>query len=450
MREPNRNLTEGPILRSVLILGVPMVVGSLLQNFSSVADIFFVGKLGPEAIVAVSIGGIVIDVLWTFISGTNMGFRALISRAIGRGRPDEASLVAHQGLLLALFISVPVAVFGGIFAKSITIWLGAEPSVVPIATSYFRIIILNASLYLLAHAASAILHAAGEVRIPTQAMLMVTLLTLTVEPVLIFGWGPVPSLGVHGAAIGLVLCYVVASIYLLGVLFHGHSGIKISLRSMRVDTKLLGKILKIGIPRSFQRSFRALAAIGMLKIVAGYGTHTLAAYGVAMRIFILVLSPGWGLAGVTSTLVGQNLGAQKPQRAVRSAWTALIVYGSIMSLFTVLFLFFGDYIFGLFNRDPEVIRQGKRLLQITSPFFIFLAAAMILGSALGGAGDTIPPMLITAVSQAGVQIGAALVLPHMFNLGEDGLWLAISCGFVAWGGGMTAWFHWGRWKEKVL
>jgi len=450
VREQTRNLTEGPILRAVLFLGIPMVIGSLLQNFSSVADIYFVGKLGPEALAAVSIGGIVIDILWTFISGTNLGFRALISRAVGGKRFAEASHVAHQGIIVTLLVSVPIAVLGGIFARPITILLGAGPSVVPLAAVYFRIIIFSASIYLLTHALSTILHAAGEARIPTQAMLLVTLLTLTFEPLLIFGWGPVPALGVSGAAIGLVLCYVCACAYLLAVLSRGHSGIKISLRSMRIDREMLWKILRIGIPRSFQRSFRAFAAIAMLRIVAGFGTHTLAAYGLGIRIFILVLSPGWGLASVTSTLVGQNLGAHKPQRAERSAWTAFIVYGLIISLFTAVFLPFGDTIIGLFNRDPEVVRQGARLLRITSPFFLFLALAMIMGAALGGSGDTIPPMLITAIAQAGVQIGAALVLTHIFNLQEDGLWWAISCGFIAWGSGMALWFRRGRWKEKVL
>ena len=170
----------------------------------------------------------------------------------------------------------------------------------------------------------------------------------------------------------------------------------------------------------------------------------------SIRLFVLVLAPGWGLASVASTLVGQNLGAQNPQRAEKSAWVAFIVYGLIISLFTAVFVPFGDSIMGLFNRDPEVIRQGGRLLRITSPFFLFLALAMITGAALGGSGDTIPPMLITAFAQAGVQIGAALVLPNVFNLQEDGLWWAISCGFIAWGSGMAFWFRRGTWKEKVL
>ncbi len=450
MREQTRNLTEGPILRAVLFLGIPMVIGSLLQNFSSVADIYFVGKLGPEALAAVSIGGVVIDILWTFISGTNLGFRALISRAVGGRRFEEASHVAHQGLIVTLLVSVPIAVVGGIFARPITILLGAGPAVVPLATVYFRIIILSASIYLLTHSLSTILQAAGEAKIPTRAMLLVTLLTLTFEPLLIFGWGPVPALGVAGAAMGFILCYIFACAYLLAVLSHGHSGIKISLRSMRIDRTMIWKILRIGIPRSFQRSFRAFAAIAMLRIVAGFGTRTLAAYGVGIRIFVLVLAPGWGLTSVTSTLVGQNLGAHKPQRAERSAWTAFIVYGLIISLFTAVFVPFGDTIIGLFNRDPEVIRQGASLLKITSPFFLFLALAMIMGAALSGSGDTIPPMLITAIAQAGIQIGAALVLPSVFNLQEDGLWWAISCGFIAWGSGMVFWFRRGRWKEKVL
>ncbi|NIO07305.1 MAG: MATE family efflux transporter, partial [Deltaproteobacteria bacterium] len=403
MTERTNNLTEGPILRAVLVFGIPMVFASLLQNVSSVADIYFVGKLGAEALAAVSIGGVVIDILWTFISGTNLGFRALISRAVGARHFDEASHVAHQGIIVTLLVSVPIAVVGGIFARPITILLGAEPSVVPLATVYFRIIIVGASIYLLTHALSTILQAAGDARVPTQAMLLVTLLTLTLEPLLIFGWGIVPALGVPGAAVGLILVYVLTCAYLVTVLFHGHKGIQISLRAFRIDRDMIWKILKIGIPRSFQRSFRAFAAIAMLRIVAGYGTHTLAAYGVGIRIFVLVLAPGWGLASVASTLVGQNLGANKPRRAEMSAWVTFVVYGLIISLFTAVFLPFGDSIMGLFNRDPEVIRQGARLLRITSPFFLFLALAMIMGAALGGSGDTIPPMLITAMAQAGVQ-----------------------------------------------
>ncbi len=427
-----------------------MVVGSLLQNFSSVADIYFVGQLGPEAVAAVSIGGIVLDVLWTFISGTSMGFRVLISRAVGAKNFGEASHVAQQGILLALLISLPIVIVGGILARPITVLLGAESAVVPLATGYFRIIIMSASLYLLAHSIMAILQGAGEAKIPARAMLLVTFLTLTLEPILVFGWGPVPSLGVKGAAISLILCYVGATAYLLFVLFRGCRGVQISLRSIRVDRTMLWKILKIGIPRSFQRSFRAISAIAMIRIVAGFGTHTLAAYGIVIRLLILVLSPGWGMASVTATLVGQNLGARKPERAEKSAWAAFFIYSAILIVFTIVFLLFGDHIIGLFNRDPEVIRQGTRLLQITSPFYVFLAAAMVLGAALGGSGDTVPPMVITAISLAGVQIGAALLLPHVFNLQENGIWLAISCGFMVWGGSMAFWFYRGRWKEKIL
>ncbi len=450
VKEETRDLTEGPIFRAVWFLAVPMVIGSLLQNFSSVADIYFVGQLGPEAVAAVSIGGVVLDVLWTFISGTSMGFRALISRAVGAKDYTEATHVAQQGILLTLLVSLPIVLVGGLLARPITIWLGAEPAVVPLATGYFRIIILSASLYLLAHAITAILQGAGEARIPARAMLLVTILTLTFEPILVFGWGPVPSLGVNGAAVSLVLCYVVATGYLLSVLFRGCRGVQISLRSMSVDRAMLWKILRIGIPRSCQRSFRALTAIAMIKIVAGFGTHTLAAYGIVMRILILVLSPGWGMSSVASTLVGQNLGAGKPERAEKSAWAAVLLYGGILLMFTVVFLLFGENVVGFFNRDPEVIRQGTRFFQLTSPFYFFLALAMVLASALGGSGDTVPPMVITAISLAGVQIVAALVLPHLFGLRENGLWLAISCGFTAWGSTMAYWFYRGRWKTKIL
>jgi putative MATE family efflux protein len=322
--------------------------------------------------------------------------------------------------------------------------------VVPAGTVYFRIVIVSASLFLLTHTASGILNAVGEAKIPTRAMLLITLLTVTMEPLLIFGWGPIPRLTVSGAALSLVLCYLAACIYLFRVLFRGHHGVRISLGSLRVDPPVLWKILRIGLPRAFQRSFRSITAIAMVRIVAGYGTKTLAAYGVAMRIYVLALSPGWGMSGVASTLVGLNLGAKKPERAEKSAWAASFLYTAILCLLTAAFFLFGREIVGVFNRDPEVVAHATRLLRITSPFYVFLALAMVLGGALGGSGDTVPPMVITGISLSGIQIAAALILPGIARLGEDGVWLAIACGLISWGGGTALWFRLGRWKHKVL
>jgi putative MATE family efflux protein len=448
--KPVHSLTEGSVIQAVRVLAVPTIVGNLLQNLHTVIDIYFIGKLGPESIAAVSLGGVVIDVLWTVIAGLSLGFRALISRAAGAKNLEQAAHIANQAILLVFLISIPLAIAGAIYARPITIFLGAEPAVVPVATIYFRVIIGSAFLYLTTHTASAILHALGEARIPAQAMLLITVITFSLEPLLIFGWGPVPGFGVAGAAMTLVACYTVAGSYLFFVLARGHRGVKLSFQDMRADWPLLVKILKIGLPRTFQRSFRAFGDIAMIKIVAGFGTHTLAAYGVAMRIVTLVNSPGWAMASVASTMVGQNLGAKKPERAEKSAWLATAIYGAILFVVTLVFLFFGSKIVGFFNNDPEVVARGARLLHLTSPFYSFLALAMVLGGALGGSGDTVPPMVISAISLSGVQVAAALVLPQLFGLNENGLWLAISLGLLTWGGGTALWFHRGRWKQKVL
>jgi putative MATE family efflux protein len=448
--QQDQSLTEGSIFQAVRTLAVPSILANLLQNFYAVVEIFFIGKLGPESIAAVSLGGVVIDVLWTMIAGLSLGFRALISRAAGARNLAQATHISNQVILLVLFISIPLGILGGLYARPITIFLGAEPQVVPAATLYFRLIIVSAFIYLLTHTAAAVLYALGEARIPARAMLLMTLITLGLEPLLIFGWGPIPGFGVAGAAINLMVCYAAAAIYLISVLARGYRGVKLSFRAMRVDWPLVLKIFRIGLPRSFQRSFRAFAEIAMIRIVAGFGTHTLAAYGVAMRIGVLVNSPGWAMASVASTLVGQNLGAHKPRRAERSAWLATVVYGGILVLVTLCFLFFGAKIVGFFNKDPEVVLRGARILHLTSPFYSFLALAMVLGGALGGSGDTVPPMIISAVSLSGMQVAAAMILPRLFGLHEDGLWLAISLGLVVWGTSTAVWFRIGRWKTKVL
>jgi putative MATE family efflux protein len=281
-------------------------------------------------------------------------------------------------------------------------------------------------------------------------MLMITMITLGLEPLLVFGSGPVPGFGIAGAAMTLVVCYMATRAYLVSVLLSGYRGVKISFRAMRPDWPLLLKIIKIGLPRSFSRSFRAFTDIAMVKIVAGFGTDTLAAYGVAARLLWLVYSPGWAMAGVASTMVGQNLGAKKPDRAEKSAWVATLVYGSILFVVTLVFLFSGPEIVRFFNQDLEVVQTGGRLLRITAPFYTFLALAMVLGGALGGSGDTFAPMVISAIALAGVQVSSALILPHLFGLEENGLWLSISLGLVFWGTATAVWFRIGKWKTKVL
>ena len=427
-----------------------MMVGNVLQTTFNVIDMIFVGKLGAEAIAAVSLSGMILMLVITLIVGIGIGTTAMVSRYIGAREASKANEVALQSILFGGVAAAFLAGFGYFFSEPLLKIFRAEPSVVKLGTDYLEIMFLGSFTMFLLFLGAAILRGAGDALTPMLVMVLSTIINIIADPLLIFGLGPFPRLEIRGAAYATVFARGIGMLIILYILIKGYSFIHISLKKLRFNFKIIWRLIRIAIPASLQMATRSTSGLVMMSIVSMYGTYALAAYGIGLRINMIVMMPGFGLGAATATLVGQNLGAKSPQRAMKSAWMSLIYYEVIMLLIGSLFFLFAPQIIQVFNNNPEVIKEGVSFLRIITISYAFLAMGIILHQALYGAGDTVPPMVITAVSLFIVRIPLAFILPGLFSLHTLGIWLAMAISTVLEGTAVGFWFYSGRWKRKQV
>ena len=448
--QSKRDLTTGSITRNIWSLAWPMMVGNVLQTAFNVVDMIFVGKLGAEAIAAVSLSGMVLMLIITLIVGISIGTTALVARFIGAKEYSQANEVALQSLLFGGIASFFLAIIGFFFSETLLKIFGAEAAVIKMGTDYLSIMFLGSFTMFLLFLGAAILRGAGDALTPMLILMFSTLINIVADPLLIFGLGPFPRLEIKGAAIATVLARGIGMFIILAILLKGYSYIHVTLNNLKLKFNILWRIIKIAIPGSLQMATRSFSGLIIMSIIVFYGTCALAAYGIGLRINMIVMMPGFGLGAATATLVGQNLGAKQSQRAEKSAWTALMYYEAIMIVIGSLFYLFAPKIISIFNNNPEVIQEGISFLRVVTLSYIFLATAIVLHQGLHGAGDTVPPMIITAVSLLGIRIPLAYFLPRLFPLNTQGIWLAIALSTVLEGSVVAFWFKSGRWKKKKI
>jgi putative MATE family efflux protein len=443
-------LTEGSIPRAIVRLAAPMLIAGLLQSFQNLIDLFWVGSLGPRAVAAVTIAGTVLMLLAPLFMGAATGTLALVARAIGAGRNDDACRAAGQSLVLALVLGGLAGTVGFLLARTVIGLLGPAPAVLPMAVSYLRIALLGSFTVFLLFMGNSALQGAGDTVRPMLIMGAANVLNMALDPLLIFGIGPLPRLGVGGAALATVIAQASAAAISMFILFSGRTRLHIRNHQIRPDFALAFRILRIGVPAAGQMLARSLMNAVMMRIVASCGTVAVAAFGVGFRFHMLVLMPAFALGGAAATLVGQNLGAHEPDRAARSAWLATAMDAAWMALAAILMVTFAPVLIDLFTDDPDVIRVGASYLRTVSPFYVFTALGIVLGRALSGAGDTLPPMLITILSLWGFQVPLAVLFSRIIQPPTQGIWWAIAVATVLNGSLVALWFLRGRWKHKHI
>lgn len=446
----NRDLTSGNISKNIWVLAWPMMMGNILQTAFNVVDMIFVGKLGAEAIAAVSLSGMILMLIITLIIGIGIGTTALVARFIGAKEYAKANEVALQSILFGGISSLILAVIGFYYSEPLLELFGAEALVIKLGTDYLSIMFLGSFTMFLLFLGTAILRGAGDAMTPMLILMLSAFINIVADPLLIFGLGPFPRLEIKGAAIATVIARGIGMLIILFILIKGYSYIKISLKNIKLKFDIIWSITRIAIPGSIQMGTRSISGLIMMSIVVLYGTYALAAYGIGLRVVMIVMMPGFGLGAATATLVGQNLGAKQPQRAEKTVWIALIFYEVIMIVIGCLFYLLAPKIIYVFNNNPEVIREGVSFLRIVTLSYVFLAMGIVLHQSLHGAGDTVPPMIITAISLLGVRVPLAFFLPKFFPLNTQGIWLAIALSTVLEGSVVAFWFKAGRWKRKKI
>ena len=444
---PKDHITEGNVLRAIGLLSVPMLVSAVLQNLQSLINLFWVGRLGPEAVAGVAMSGTVLMVLFPMLMGLCTGTTALVARAVGAGRDADASAATTQSIMSSLVLGLLSGAVGWVFADPLLHLLGAGPEVMADGSAYLKISLLGSFTVFVLFIGNAALQGAGDVVTPMIVMAIANVINIGLDPLFIFGLGPFPRMGVAGAAWATVLSQAIAALLSLRVLMKGNGRLHLHRAHWKPDFNLTWRILRIGIPGSGQMLSRSLMAAVMMRIVAACGTAAIAAYGTGMRFHMIFLMPAFALGGTAATMVGQNLGAGKPERARHAAWVAVGIDAIIMVVAAAVMMAFASAIIGFFNNDANVVRIGTEYLWIVSPFYVFAAIGIVLGRALNGAGDSMFPMFITILSLWGLQVPLAIALSHIWQPPTAGIWWAMSASIFLQGVLTAAWFETGRWKK---
>lgn len=448
MAREKRDLTQGSIPRNLIALALPLVAANLLQTTFNIVDMLFVGRLGPAAIAAVSLAGVITMFLMTIAIGLATGTQAMISRFIGAKDQQQAEVVAIQSLFLGIFSSFFLSIIGLFLSQFLLELVGAKGEVLSLGKGYLQIMFSGIYTVFLLFLVSAIFQGVGNTVTPMKILLFSTVSNIVFDPLLIFGIWFFPHWGVNGAAAATVTARGLGMLTGIYLLFKGKSGIYLHLQKVRIDLGMMWRIIRIGLFASLQAILRNISQIVVARIVASFGTYAIAAYGIGMRVRMVVMMPGFGLAAATAVLVGQNLGAKNPQRAEKSGLISSLLYSLFMVFTGSLFHIFAQPIISAFNPQPDVVRIGVNYLHVLTLSFVFLGIAIVLSRAMNGAGDTISPMVITGFTLLILRIPLCLFLSRI--LGTTGIWVGLAISDLANGLLTLFWFIEGRWKKRRI
>ncbi len=444
------DLLKGSITRNILSLALPIMVANIIANAYNIVDMIFVGRLGPSSLAAVSLGGVLMSFTWTLLVGLAVGTSSMVSRFYGSRNVEMVSRVTIQSIIIASFISLLLAAFGILGVKPVLEIMGAKNEVLEQGVTYSRIVFLGSGCLIFLFVINSIFRGSGDVKTPMITLGISSILNIILDPLLIFGLGPFPELGVKGAAIATVSGQAVGTILNLYILYKGFSRIHITNWSIKPDLALLKTQISIAIPGSLQNLFQSIGGFVLMHIVASYGTFAVAAYGIGLRLDIMVMLPGWALGASVATVLGQNLGAGQPERAEKAAWKGSFMYFGILAAVCFLLWFFAEQVISIFNTDPEVVAVGAQYIQIVVFGYIMHSVALIMTMSMNGAGYTFVPMIIIAVSILGIRIPGAYILPGVFDSGIKGLWYAIVVSLVFHALLSVVYFTRGKWKTRKV
>ena len=442
--------TSGPIGRAIVLLAIPMVLEMAMESVFAVVDVFWVSRLGPDAIATVGLTESMLTLVYTAAMGLSIGVAAVVARRIGEKRPDEAAEAAVQGIALGLVVAAAVAVLGVTLAPRLLALMGSSPGVIAIGTGYTRMMLGGSATVLLLFLVNAIFRGAGDAAIAMRVLWLANIINILLGPCLIFGLGPFPRLGVTGAAVATTIGRGTGVLYQVYRLSRGDARIAIRRAHLALKPAIMGSLLRLSGSGTFQVLVGTASYIGLVRIVSTFGSGALAGYTIAIRLVIFCLLPSWGLSNAAATMVGQSLGAGKPDRAERAVWIAggynMLVLGAV----GLLFIVFAHSIVGLFTHDPVAEPTGALALRTMSYGFVFYALGMVLTQSFNGAGDTWTPTWINLVCFWLWEIPLAYFLARVAGFGPFGVFLAITVGYSSLALVSAVLFRRGRWKLRQV
>src|SRR5690242_8807515 len=450
LRGSHQDFTAGSLNRAILLLAIPMVLEMVLESLFAVVDVFWVGRLGADAVATIGLTESLLSLVFAIGLGLSMSTTAMVARRIGEKDHAGAADAGVQAVLLGLGVSLIIGLPCLIWAPELLRLMGASPQVIATGSGYARIALGGSGVIMMLFLNNAIFRGAGDAAIAMRLLWVSNIINLILDPCLIFGWGPFPKLGVTGAALATLTGRSIGVLYQFYRLLRGTERIRILREQIRVNLGVLLRLLRVSVTGILQFLIAHTSWIGLVRIVSVFGSDALAAYTIAIRVLIFILLPSWGLSNAAATLVGQNLGAKQPERAQISVWRTGFYNMLFLGIIGVVFLLFATPTVRLFTHDPAVVPLAATCLRILSYGNIAYAYGMVMLQAFNGAGDTITPTWVHFFGFWLLEIPLAYFLAIPAHVGANGVYISIVVAEAAIATAGILLFRRGTWKGKQI
>ena len=442
--------TSGPLSRAIAMLAIPMVLEMAMESLFAICDIFWVSKLGSDATAAVGLTESVLTLYYAVAVGLSIAVTATVARRIGEKKPEAAAKAGAQALYVGLAVGVLTGVLCYGVAPKILGLMGASSEVIAIGSGYTRVILTANVVILLLFLNNAIFRGAGDPALAMRALWLGNGVNIVLDPCLIFGWGFFPEMGLTGAALSSVIGRSVAVFYQFYHLSKRTSRVALTRAALQPDLPIMNRLVRVSIGGIAQMLVATSSWVVLMRLMATFGSVTLAAYTIAIRIIIFTILPSWGLSNAAATLVGQHLGAKLPDRATKAVWLTGLYNMAFLAIIMVSFLVFGEEFMRLFSDDPETIRIGVQCLHVFAYGYLFYGWGMVLTQAFNGAGDTLTPTWLNLFAFWMFQIPVAYLLALQLEWGPRGVFWAVITSDILLTAMAVVVFLRGRWKRREV
>lgn len=442
-----QDFTSGSIRRAVFMLSIPMILEMLMESIFALVDIMYVSQVSVNAVATIGLTESVITLVYAVAIGLSMAATAVVARRIGEKDVIGASEATVQVIILGVIVAAFISALGIIYPKELLSLMGAETDLIEEGYGYTKILIGGNVTIMLLFLINAVFRGAGNASIAMWTLILSNGLNIILDPIFIFGFGPVPAYGVEGAAIATTIGRGTAVVFQLVILFYGYGKIKIAIRDLIIRSKVMLNLIRVSIGGIGQFLIGTSSWVFLMRIMSEFGSEVLAGYTIAIRVMMFTLMPAWGMSNAAATLVGQNLGAGRPERASQSVWKTGKYNAYFMGLVSIVYLIFAPQIILLFNDTPDVVKYGSLCLRIMAAGYVFYGYGMVVINAFNGAGDTKTPTYINFVCFWLIQLPFAYIIAITFDYGPIGVFSAITLAEVLIAIIGIIWFKKGYWKS---
>ena len=446
----HQDFTTGSLNRAILLLAIPMVLEMVLESLFAVVDVFWVGRIGANAVATVGLTESMLSLVFAVAMGLSLSTTAMVARRVGEKDPEGAAVAGVQAIAIGVAVSILLGVPCFFFAPDLLRWMGASPDIVSLGSGYTRIALGGSGVVLLLFLNNAIFRGAGDAAIAMRLLWVSNIINLVLDPCLIFGWGPFPRMGVTGAAVATFTGRSIGVAYQFYRLLRGTERIRILRRQIRLNLGVFVRLLRVSLTGILQFAIAHTSWIGLVRIVSFFGAAALAGYTIAIRVVIFAILPSWGLSNAAATLVGQNLGAKQPERAATSVWRTAFYNMIFLGSVGVIFIVFAEQVVRLFTQDPAVVPLAASCLRIISYGNIGYAYGMVMLQAFNGAGDTVTPTIVNFFGFWLLEIPLAYWLAIRAGMRSSGVYYSIVIAEAAIAAASVLLFKLGRWKRQRI